>query len=456
MVTKKTRKALWTGLIALSMVLLVSFTYNDIVLTTRHGINFWDILFRGRLLHFFQDNVCASGNTYLATYQGGCSYNLLVYICFAIWNLPLWLLEKMSLDVMNSIPCLIWANLLPVFATLLVARYLKTILKIDEKMSEDRIWIVQYLYLSSSLVLTTILIVSRYDSLCSIFMLLSLFGYLSKNNRSFIIWGGIAFCFNFFAILVFLPLLLLRIKSIIKIFGYLLFMLVPYFVTSIPMLLFPTPGWGNLADGLFGMLFERTNGRFSWFIVTYAIILVYSYLVDESKKDGIFPIWISFCSLASLFAFCLTYPYWPVLLSPYVVLLIGKSKDSRDQINILVETVGFSMFVLGNMIYYSWCYVGKTMQPMILSVLLPNQVFNSHVVYDFWVKMRDKAPITLIFHSIFVATMIILAVTNYSGRASWEKDLTYHHKEVTTSQILWIRWITTVIICLLPFLTLIK
>ena len=57
---KKSKKlwwALWIGTGLLAFVLLWSHTYNDIVVTTRHGINFWNILLDGQFLRFYNANV---------------------------------------------------------------------------------------------------------------------------------------------------------------------------------------------------------------------------------------------------------------------------------------------------------------------------------------------------------------------------------------------------------------
>ena len=47
---------LWTITIVLMVLLLFSHTYNDIVITTRHGINFWSILKNGDFFQFYQVN----------------------------------------------------------------------------------------------------------------------------------------------------------------------------------------------------------------------------------------------------------------------------------------------------------------------------------------------------------------------------------------------------------------
>ena len=127
--TRKFEMVLWICTICLFLVLLVSHAYNDIIVTTRHGINFWDILLNGDFLAFYDRNVTASGNTVYSDVQG-CAYNILVYIVFAIWNLPLYLMERFaSVDVMNSIPCLAYAKLLPVAAVAITAVIVKKILE---------------------------------------------------------------------------------------------------------------------------------------------------------------------------------------------------------------------------------------------------------------------------------------------------------------------------------------
>ena len=455
MLEKRSGRIYWISFLVLSAVLMVCFYYRDLMITTRHAINFWDILFKGRILYFYQDNICASGNQYMFTEPGGCSYNILVYLVFAVWDFPLWLLEKANVDVMNNIPCLLWAKLLPVGAVLLSTRYLGKVLE-TASVPEKRVSFAKYLYLTSSLLIGTVLITSRYDAMCSVFMLLSLFFWLKKKNGWFAFWCGIAFCFNYFAVLIFAPLLLLREKNFWKILRGAVFMVIPYGITMGLFIAHPLPNKVGFTEDLFKMLFSNTNGRFSWFIVAYCGILLYAYLTDEHTDSPGKPLWLCCFSMASLFAFCSPYPYWPILLSPFLAMVLGASDPKRDHLNLVIETVTLASLLLENMVKFFWCFVDGTMHPMLLSVLMPDRVFKAHQVLDIWIKISKKVTIPLILHSVFIAGLLVLAYIHFPGRKDRGDRISSLVREKDAKGILCLRWVTTVIMCLLPFLTLIK
>ena len=109
-------------------IALFSHTYNDILITTRHGINFWSCLLEGDFFDFYKVNVCASGNDTYTVIQR-CAYNILVYIVFAIWNFPLFILERFfSVDVSNNILCIVYSKMLVAVGLAISAIILKKIL----------------------------------------------------------------------------------------------------------------------------------------------------------------------------------------------------------------------------------------------------------------------------------------------------------------------------------------
>ena len=384
------------GLILVACILLVSFMNSDLIITTRHGIHFWNILFNGRILHFYEDVNVPTGYFYHTTEPVTAIYNFLVYIVFAVWNFPMWFLEKIAaVDVMNNFFCLVYMKILPLLAILFCAKIIGKILK-EIGCSQERIKLTQYLYLSSTVILANVLIASRYDGLCSVFMLLSLLYYLRKDFRKFLFYAGISFCFNYISFAMFLPLLLLREKNLRKIITNLLLLVLPYILTTVPFSIGKTAlsVGGSFTINNLSMLFSMTNGLFSWFTVFYAIVVVYSFLIDkENSENKDFIFWISFASMASFFAFLYIKPYWSILCVPFVCLLIGNSNPRKDVITILLEAIAMFGMTVDKMFRYIACYMGNTLNSMLMSFIFPDRVYKNDEVWGAVETLKETTAI---------------------------------------------------------------
>ena len=199
---------LWACSLGLMLLLLLSHTYNDILVTARHGINFWKLLFEGNILHFFELNYVASGNDYYSMVQG-CAYNILLYLIFAVWNIPLALLEAFTaVDVMNNILCIAYIKLLTVaamVASVIILRKIFALLELDR----EQYGFLSFLYLTSTLMVAVAFVISQYDLISVVFQLLGVQAFLEKKDKKFVFFFGIAFCLKYFSVVLFLPLLLL-------------------------------------------------------------------------------------------------------------------------------------------------------------------------------------------------------------------------------------------------------
>ena len=188
------------------LLLLFSHTYNDILVTAKHGMQFWKILFDGDILHFFELNYVASGNEYYSAVQG-CAYNILLYIVFAIWNIPMALLSAFTnVDVMNNIFCIAYIKLMTVAAMAISVVILGRILRLLDVDRKNH-GLLAFLYLTSSLMIAVVFVVSQYDLVSVVFQLLGFQAFLEKKDKKFVFFFGIAFCLKYFSVILFLPLL---------------------------------------------------------------------------------------------------------------------------------------------------------------------------------------------------------------------------------------------------------
>ena len=469
MKTKLVKHAITWSTIFVLLLLLVSHNYNDLLVTTRHGINFWDILLDGDFLAFYELNRCESGNAVYNAVQG-CAYNILVYITFAIWNLPLYLLERFAgLDVMNSIPCLVYAKLLPVTAMAVTVIILKKILETME-IPKKQHNLLLYLYATSSLLVSVIFITGQYDILSLIFQLLGFHAFLKGKDKQFVAWFGVAFCFKYFAVVAFLPLLVLRHKKIWQWIKNLILLVIPLLITKVPFLLYgllagtAASGGANgdkMAAGFMGSMLGSANLSIctNIFVLAYAGILVWCYLQkNDAKENAANGVWACLLSYTAFFGLMNAYPYWSVLVVPFVTLLIALAPHQL-YLNLILETIGTAALVFTNMIRYYWVYFGYTLMPMALGRLLEgtrfrvdfaNSRINSIILRLNQETYYQMPAVPAIVNSVFVAAMIAMAFVAYPKKASgrlpeWPEESEY-------LDVIIVRFIVNSVLCMLPIL----
>lgn len=461
--TKNFERALWVGTALLACVLLMSHTYNDIVVTTRHGINFWDILLRGEFLDFYTQNVAASGNVYYNAVQG-CAYNILVYIVFAIWNLPLYLLERFAgVDVMNAVPCLVYSKLLIAVCMGITAFLMKKIME-DMKVPEKQHGLMLFLYVSSSLLLTVVFLTGQYDMFSLIFQLLGLRAFLKGKDKTFALWFGVAFCFKYFAAVIFLPLLLLREKKVLAWIKNLVLLLIPVLITKLPFLAYSffsnsAVNAGSGGDAMAGSFLinmltsSNVNDGVNLFVLAYAAILVWCYLQDsQTEQRGAYGIWVCMLAYGAFFGLMNAYPYWSVLMAPFAILAIVMM-PKQLYLNLILETVGYAGLVGVNIIRYPWVYFGNTMKPMVWSRILAGSGFDldfsTSRIYQLVEMAHTHPQLHAVVNAMFVAALAALAWTTYPTNKCSVKKLP---DTEDCRDVLVIRFLINAVVCLLPII----
>ena len=449
------QRTLWCVTILMMVVLLFCHTYGDIQITTRHGMNLWKILFQGDFLNFFSLNHVQSGNVFYSAEQGA-SYNIVIYIVFAIWNIPLILLESFAgIDVMNNMLCLAYMKLLPIGATLLSAFLVKKLLDLYGLGEQTKAFLV-YLYLSSSLILSVIFIMGQYDVLSLVLQLAGVYAFLKKDRRRFVIAFGIAFCFKYFAAVIFLPLLFLQEKKISKLFFALLGFLCPIFITNVPFWIFASAREGfALEITLLTKAFSTSSGVINLFVVFYVLALIWCYLKkqeEDAKLAWRQATWICFVCYASFFGLLDVYPYWMILLAPFLIFaLLGISEHFR--VGLLLESMGLVCAVFANLIKYDWCYFGNTMDSMLLSKLLGPLHLETSIIYGVVARLQAYPWVFPLFNSAFFACCCALAYLSYPKAETADRGIGVERTANEYTDVMVLRSIINAGGCLLPILS---
>lgn len=449
----------------LYLILLVSQTYGDILITARQGMNFWHFFKEGELFSFFAKNICASGNNaYTSVFYA--IYNILVYLIFAVWTLPLVLLQVgFQVDVLNNLLCLIYINLLPaLFLALVVQTGRKIALQMTGTKKATNLFAA--LMLTSLLVIGPVMTIKQYDTIELFFILLGILAWLKHRHAGFVLLFAIAICMKFFAVLVFLPLLLLREKRPLPIIRDIAVCGAVYMVTTLPFQLFGESVSGvENATGTFVEMLKQSNFMdINLLGLGLVCVCLFSFLTSpkDREEESRFAIWLCTASFAVFFIVGgELHPYWIVLLAPFLSLLTAQSGMPRLYPNLVLDTIIGVFFAFKSMAHYSFCYWGLTMQPMLLAKLFPERVAaleQSKILELFYsIGYTLNAPVYFMFKSVFAGALIMLLWYN-TPRVKQEVgcigNLTQTQQEAGIKFVFCARIIASIVISLLPILSL--
>lgn len=435
---KKNSYYIFGGLfLAISLLFFYSFIYNDILETMRVGISFWNDLFSGNVKYFYAGRWEMTPFAYNKVVQA--VYDFPIYIIFAIWNLPLWCLEKFfGVDIFNSILCLMWGKTLLLLAVILITWAIHK-LCITLKLSKEIAWLVCILFITSNFFMTSIIMMSAYDIIALYFAIEGMNFYFQENNKGFLLCFMCAIPLKFFALLLFVPLLLLKEKRIPYIIGYVFLSILPilFFRLILPcravygepetvaynlINMVKSTNLSNLAF-LYAVAYEQPVALsrmypsvFAWIVL---FLLCYFVKIDNKEKLNRWGIYVCFVSYAILFVLCMSHPYWLLIIVPLIVIMIGQNYKYL-YVNLVIETVMTWGMIFAQILKFPWCFGNAIVAGMFWPKILGNQdIFNPVTPLTIYTKITgsDSSQGYLIGAgcSVFIAGILLFAVINYPG-----------------------------------------
>ncbi len=268
------------------------------------------------------------------------AYMPTTYIMFAIWNIPLRLLKLVTVPTMSvSVGVLMWYKLFPVLLYLVCAYIIYKICK-QVGLEDKKARIGSYVFVTCPIGFFSQFIFGQYDVFTVLFMLLGYYYYLKENDKLFILYFGIAITCKYFALLFFLPLLLLRQKNIFKIVWMMLCVGVPF---ALEMLFYIHSS--AFKEGVFG--FNATSYIFNasidtgYYKISIVVMLWVALCVVAHLKDSenVFVDSLFILNLAVFICFGLSmwHPQWLLLAVPFMSLGVVVSK--KNDVLLLLELI---------------------------------------------------------------------------------------------------------------------
>ncbi len=365
--TLKTIDAVF-AVIALAFSFLTMY-YADITVTGQYGLTFWDSLFDGKFLSFYE-NALSNGVA-----PEGAVYDIGTYIIFGIWQFPVWILNKVLGVSALSVGALLWLKILPVLF-LVLTTYETAELSVKLGMSDTLKAQVGIIFITSLLTYMPVMAVAQYDVIPLYFMVKAINAYVDRDDRSFYINFAISMTVKPITILALFVLIILRQKNVIKIVidlikgSFLMIICKAIYSTNEAYKLscsgFLQKNMSSLFDASINM---GRLGNASLFIVGLVIIYLVAYF-DESNINvskgnealgqiGInrkallylFSVWAVFVAFAS--ATC----YWTIYMAPFVVIVCFMSEKHLDKV-LLIETIMECALTVLMVLSFSWVYGG--------------------------------------------------------------------------------------------------
>lgn len=321
----------------LATVSFFLFNQGDILITAAGSFGYLN----GHILDFYKYN---------ADTIGSAAYLPSTYIMFAIWNIPIRLfgiVTEPTFDVPTYV--LFWYKLLPVgfyFASGYLIFKICKLNHIDDKKSK----IAMFIFLSCPMAFYSQFMFGQYDIFTVFFMLLGYYYYLKNDNKRFVLFFSIAVTFKYFALLFFVPILLLKQKNIFKIIINIVGAL--FFAALETLIYIITPGFssGVLSFGAVTYIFKAVIDtgfyKISLVVFVWVLICLYAYLKETDEIYAYSLYCLNFVVFAA-FGLAFWHPQWLLLAIPFMTLatIINKRSDVLLFLDLCFMVI-FSIYVV--------------------------------------------------------------------------------------------------------------
>lgn len=393
------------GVSVFLLIILYSTFYGDIAITTKGGLVLWDSIAAGKPLQFYNMAYAEDWfntpqrNTDFNKLPVGAAYDYTLYIIFAIWNLPMWIIGKATgINVFYNFYCQMYMKSIMIvgyvflgcalwkFVNVLWPRTKKTGIEKNDDMEYRRKLEFLFFYSLNIILIKDVFYISQYDVFGVAFLTLGMYYYVKNNMKKFFLAFTVAISIKYFSLIIFALLILLkekRIKMIVlhiiqglslTLFWKILFLIGGLFGDK-PEDSASVPGTENLE--LIKQLVSPNikTGLFSTslFLVISIIAILGCFLYNEYKEEEKRfnqACVLGFIMYGSMAVFTKEYPYWSVYVLPFMIPLIMKTNKEIRPFVILGEFFFTAGLFVSHWASYYWCFSPMQFNKMLIAQIV--------------------------------------------------------------------------------------
>lgn len=447
---KKITRIEW-GIVFVAILLpLYSFLYIDTNSIIRCGIDVFKSIVEGGVKDYY-DYAKASQTAGLMIHPP--TYDFVFYLTVGIWEVPIALTELITGDTFQKSFLVLAYSKTLLFVFLLLCTVMVKKIAVELTVKEKYAQWAAFMFLTSGMVFSYLCIAGQYDIIGIFFSLVGVYFYLKKDMRKFGLLFAVAVQYKFFPLFIFLPLLLLRVKKIPQILGYLM-------LPIVSVMLFRLPFMNDMAiaekNAINGEMAERilanrisildTAIPLSFLLIGAVCIWCYFKEIDSEEQDRYYAIYIPFLSLGLLFCSFPFYPYWLLYITPWMPLLYFLRKDICDKKVLWIEA-GMSVGIMwAQFLHFPWIFDLNNTNYMLLDVLYRRSYYfftNPTSLNDVVKIVGDEG----LLYGLYILCLITILVL-YRPK----KDMECRDEEFNARCILWVRFGVQYVVGALPFL----
>jgi len=274
------------------------------------------------------------------------SYMPTVYILFAIWNIPMRLAGFLTIPTEDiTLMATMWSKLLPCIVYILSGIIVYRIC-MEIGMGSLKSKYCVYACLTMPVAVYNQFIFGQYDIFMTACALLGVYYYLKKKEFWFVFWFAIAVTFKYTALVLFLPLLLLRQKNVWRVLRSCVLLVIPL---AVEFLLYRGStgfssyafGVGSSGDTPTGYIFSagiytgfQLSAQYyevSLVVMVYGVILALAYFTTVRDDRGVaeWAFYLACLSFFVLFGLSKWHPQWLLFAVPFWVISSFMHKDTK-------------------------------------------------------------------------------------------------------------------------------
>ncbi len=339
----KTYDKIFFGLSFIFAFLFMS--HPDLWETANHSYVFLESVFSGNFMNFYE--LCAAHNN-LYYYINVANYNIMIYILFGLWELPVFAFNKIFGFALNEIFIIYWAKIISVGFFIGSGIIVKKICD-ALGMENSKSYMAAMFFIFNPISFFSPMAMGQYDTLCLFFMLWALLYYLDGDMKKFSFVIGISVVFKFFSLLIFIPLILLNEKKILNIIKYSFLSLWLYIPTTFIF-------WGRTGNAavftnaminrMFEITYDTGMRAVPAFVLVYSLIVfaTFLYVPKNETLRKYLAIYIPMVIFSFLFNSIYWHPQWLILMVPFIVIttFMQKNKEPWFYIDIIMAIAFFS------------------------------------------------------------------------------------------------------------------
>lgn len=313
----------WLMFAAIAVASYVFFCHQDILITAGHAAEY----LHGHITNFY--SACkATDGTY------GANYLPTTFLIFAVWNIPMKLLGLLPEYVGDwSVPFTMWNKLLPTIAFMLSGYVMYRLVTDRLKFDKSKGMLTVFLFFTTPMAFFSQFFFCQYDIFTVFFMLLGMYFFFKEKPKKkdyllFALSFGIATTFKYFALLIFVILLLLRVKNVWKVICAAIPAALPLAVEVLFYLIFDRKafmksvfGFGAL-DNASGFIINIGGMGINALYLVLLVIIACSYFTKPKDFDEYISYGMFYsCGICfALFGLMVWYPQWLLFMAPFWVI----------------------------------------------------------------------------------------------------------------------------------------